>query len=593
MSRRTIVACLLMTVFCGLFHMVPAQAQKTYLEEINGVERLIWRGEPFLMLSGEFHNSTSTTAEYLEPAMVAAKKQHLNSVIVTVEWDQLEPEPGKYDFTCVDRIISLAEKNDLPVVIAWFGSWKNGVSSYIPGWMKRDTKKYFRAVDRKGEATDYISTFCTAAMEADSRAFSALMRHIGERDRNNYVLFVQVENETGLWQEDMDYCPQARRAYESAVPEELISFLRSNETILPSPMMDCWVENGRKMKGDWEEVFGDNMYTPAFFMQWAYASYVQKVASAGKKQYDIPMYMNTVAMPPKGLMFNPGVVQGPSKHDDEAPSEVPAAPLFGTGNPLFPSGAPVFQAIDMYHVFCPSVDFFSPDIYVPAFKDVADAYTRKDNPLFVPETGRSASAAYYTLAQCNGIGFSAFAIEDAYLDRDYIGTYETLEELLPIISEYQGTGLMKGFLREGTETGTSFEIDDYIIDVRYVTEEKRSFGLVIKTGPEDFLLSGIGAMISIRSKNEKVNVRYEFVQEGRYEDEEWAMEVLLNGDQTSHGQEVYLRGRVDFGDEFSPEPEEVYPHHNFASSEARQDIVTARQKSPSIYKTRVYSYNKN
>ena len=577
---------------------VPAGAQKPELKTLNGVKRLFWHGNPFLMLSGELHNSTASTAEYLAPAMAAAKAMHLNSLIVTAEWDLVEPEEGKYDFSSIDTIISLAEKNNLPVVIAWFGTWKNGVSSYIPGWMKRDDKKYFRMRDDQGEATDYVSAFCMAARDADAKAFAALMRYIRERDTRQMVLFMQVENETGLWQQSIDHSSQALNAYNRSVPSELIRFLESRESTLDTPMKDKWVENGRRTKGTWKEVFGDNLFTEAFFMQWAYASYIEKVAAAGKAEYDIPMYLNTVAMPTGGFTINPGLTQGSAPQTGQTGLPKPDSPSAGGGNPfgsrspLFPSGAPIYSAIDMYKVFCPSIDFCSPDIYVPAFKNVSDAYTRTDNPLFVPETGRNAAPAYYTLAHNNGIGFSAFAIEDAFLDKEYVGTYRTLEELLPLISRYQGTGLMDGFLREGQETESSFELDGFRVDVRYISGEKAAYGLVIKTGPETFVLSGVGALVTISRLDDRKVTRYEWVEEGRFGEDGWIAEVRLNGDQTSHGQEVYLRGRISYDDRVEPAEGEVFPHRNVASNEARQAVVTSRLKAPSIYQVKVYSYNK-
>lgn len=585
--------------FVLLLGVLPAGAQKPEIRELNGVQRLYRNGEPVLLLSGELHNSTASSAHYLAPAMQAAKAMHLNSLIVTAEWDLVEPEEGKYDFSSIDTIISLAEQNNLPVVIAWFGTWKNGVSSYIPGWMKRNTKKYFRVLDDKGEATDYISTFCSAARDADAKAYAALMRYIRQRDTRHMVLFMQVENETGLWQQSIDQCKAAQKAYAGAVPAELTAFLKANEATLDTPMKDKWIENGRKAKGSWKEVFGDNLYTEAFFMQWAYASYIEKVAAAGKAEYDIPMYLNTVAMPTGGFTFNAaaGVPQAqpkPGQAGGQGGQQAPPAggSPFGSRSPLFPSGAPIYSAIDMYGLFCPSIDFCSPDIYVPAFKNVSDAYTRKDNPLFVPETGRSAAPAYYTLAHNNGIGFSAFAIEDAYLNKEYVGTYKTLEELLPLISACQGTGLMDGFLKEGQETETSFELDGFQVNVQYVPGERNAFGLVIKTGPEDFVVSGVGAIVTITRADDKKLTRYEWIEEGRFDGGEWIPEVRLNGDQTSHGQQLYLRGRIAYEEGVEPADGEVFPMRNVASSEARQPMVTERSKAPSIYKTRVYSYSK-
>lgn len=547
------------------------QAQESELRDYQGARRLFWRGEPFLMLSGELHNSTSSTYGYLSQTMESLKAMHLNSVIVTVEWDQLEPVEGKFDFTMVDHIISLSEKLDMPVAIAWFGTWKNGVSSYLPRWMKTDSKRFFRVKDEEGESTDTISPFCMAAKEADRKAFTALMDHIANRDTRGMVLMMQVENEIGLWSQSIDYSKEAQKAYSGKVPSALISFLQKNSGKLSSPIAKAWEENGKASSGTWKAVFGDNENTHAFFMAWHYAKYVEDIAAAGKARHNIPMFMNTVAI------------------NSSVPA--PQGPL-GRFNANFPSGGPVANAIDIYHAAAPSIDFFSPDIYIPAFKAISDDFTREDNPLFIPETSRNASPAYYAFANNDAIGFSVFAIEDAFLNRELVGTYATLSELLPTISRYQGTGLMKGFSREKDEKETVLTIDGYKVNVKYVEQESRAFGLVIKTGVDEFLLSGIGCLISIEKDDPSLVTRFDYVQEGHFEGDKWINEVLLNGDQTSHAQEVYLRGRMEYAEGVVLPEGQIFPKRNVASSEARLNVVTSRQKDPSIYMTKVFTYPK-
>jgi len=46
-------------------------------------------------------------------------------------------------------------------------------------------------------------------------------------------------------------------------------------------------------------VFGKSIETEEIFQAWYYASYVNQVAAAGKKEYDIPMYVNA-ALPRSG-----------------------------------------------------------------------------------------------------------------------------------------------------------------------------------------------------------------------------------------------------------------------------------------------------
>jgi hypothetical protein len=43
-----------------------------------------------------------------------------------------------FDFTLVDSLIQEARRHDLRLILLWFGSWKNGTSSYVPGWPRFD-----------------------------------------------------------------------------------------------------------------------------------------------------------------------------------------------------------------------------------------------------------------------------------------------------------------------------------------------------------------------------------------------------------------------------------------------------------------------
>jgi len=50
---------------------------------------------------------------------------------------------GKFDFALVDSQIQDAQTYNLRLVFLWFGSWKNGVSSYIPAWVKTNQERFF------------------------------------------------------------------------------------------------------------------------------------------------------------------------------------------------------------------------------------------------------------------------------------------------------------------------------------------------------------------------------------------------------------------------------------------------------------------
>jgi beta-galactosidase GanA len=65
-------------------------------------------------------------------------KLNLNTVLIPVYWELIEPVEDEFDFSLVDSLIYQARRNDLKVVFLWFGTWKNSMSCYAPKWAKTD-----------------------------------------------------------------------------------------------------------------------------------------------------------------------------------------------------------------------------------------------------------------------------------------------------------------------------------------------------------------------------------------------------------------------------------------------------------------------
>ena len=149
---------------------------------------------------------TTSNADDLDKALDVLAGWHANTAEVPIYWEAIEPKPGPFDFRLVDRAIQAARKHDLHLVLLWFGTWKNGEGHYVPEWVKRDKQKYTRVLGSRGEETEIISPLCRAAMDADSRAFAALLQHVKSVDEaDRTVLMVQVENRPGLLGTDRDY----------------------------------------------------------------------------------------------------------------------------------------------------------------------------------------------------------------------------------------------------------------------------------------------------------------------------------------------------------------------------------------------------
>ena len=115
-----------------------------HLERRGQATQLIVDGKPFLALGGEVHNSSSSSVEYMKPIWPRLGSMHLNTVVVPVAWETIEPQEGRFEFSVVDGLLEGARSNHLRLVVLWFGAWKNTFSSYVPAWVKTDEERFPR-----------------------------------------------------------------------------------------------------------------------------------------------------------------------------------------------------------------------------------------------------------------------------------------------------------------------------------------------------------------------------------------------------------------------------------------------------------------
>ena len=183
-----------------------------HIEEADGRRVLFVDGLPFTVLTVEIpwkrsvygrYRETMDGYDYLYPA---AKKIGLNSLKVPIKWSQVETAPGVYDFSYVDHVIETARKNDLRLVLGWFGHYASGDGSiyrnlvtelFAPMYIVEDDTAYPRAVDGHGRPHHNAASYAyPAIVERETAAFAAFMRHLKARDEGTFtVLMVQVENE--------------------------------------------------------------------------------------------------------------------------------------------------------------------------------------------------------------------------------------------------------------------------------------------------------------------------------------------------------------------------------------------------------------
>ena len=175
------------------------QTRAPYLRKQGTATQLIVDDKPFLVLAGELGNSSSSNVEYMRPIWPKLAAMNLNTVLIPVYWELLEPTEGKFDFSLIDGLIQDARKYKLRLVPLWFASWKNSMSSYAPSWVKTNQKRFPRSQERTGNGMEILSPFSKENVETDARAFATFMRHLRETDGNDHtVIMIQVENEIGM-----------------------------------------------------------------------------------------------------------------------------------------------------------------------------------------------------------------------------------------------------------------------------------------------------------------------------------------------------------------------------------------------------------
>ncbi len=352
---RARLAGLALVAVLGLPPAVAAPAAPALVQH-EGRHALMVDGAPFMMLGAQVHNSSNYPAA-LPPVWAAVRDLGANTVSVSVAWEQIEPEEGRFDFSFIDTLLREARRERVKIVLLWFGTWKNTSPQYTPAWVKTDNRRFPRMLTAEGKPHYCLSPHGTQTLEADKRAFVALMAHLKKTDaRKRTVILVQVQNEVGTYGLVRDFGPAAEAEFAQDVPAAV---LRHQP---PVP--------GGAASGSWRAVYRD--YADQYFHSHAVARYIGAMAQAGRAVYDLPMYVNNALRDPLE----------------------PVAPW----NSNFASGGPTHDVIGIYKAAAPALDVVAPDIYMPESAKVAAVlgqFQRRDNALFVAEIGNAEGYARY------------------------------------------------------------------------------------------------------------------------------------------------------------------------------------------------------
>src|SRR4051812_26028582 len=92
----------------GFTASADAESKAPHFRSQGTATQLVVDDRPFLIRGGEIGNSSATNPAYLEPAWTKFKALNLNTLVVPVYWDLIEPDEGRLDFSTVDRLLAQA-----------------------------------------------------------------------------------------------------------------------------------------------------------------------------------------------------------------------------------------------------------------------------------------------------------------------------------------------------------------------------------------------------------------------------------------------------------------------------------------------------
>nr|WP_054664902.1 DUF5597 domain-containing protein [Lacticaseibacillus camelliae] len=447
-----------------------------HLQDNDGQTVLMVDDKPFIGLAAECHNSSASSTAYMNTQVwPRVLPLNINTLLVPVYWEMIEPKPDRFDFSSVQDLISEAREHQVKLVLLWFGLWKNGLSSYVPGWLKEDSTVRY-AQKRDGQHLYSISPADQTAVDLDAKAFGHLMAFIKKTDtQQSTVIMVQVENEVGLLDADFDYSVAKGPA-------------------LNRPLPDVF---GAAPAATWQSQFGPQ--AGEYYMAFLYASALQTIAAAGKAQYALPMYVNAWLEKPLG---RPGA---------------------------YPTGGPTVKMLPLWQKVATAVDLVAPDLYVPNFEEVSDAYAAPQQALLVPETRqdlRTVSNLIYAISHYNLLLFSPFGAEDFFnqdvtldahllkavaIDADAFDwsktgsvlakAYALLAGMLPLIVQKRQQPQMHSFLiSQAADRGRRIKLASCEAAVHFVKQEGNvspSAGFILELSENEFLLFGLNISVNL------------------------------------------------------------------------------------------------
>ena len=503
------------------------------------------------------HNS-STDTRLIQKTIKAIQAVNGNCMEAPVYWYLLEPERDQYDTAHVKNLIDEARAAGLYLILLWFGTSKNGHPNYVPEYIKRNPATFLMAKECNRAPLEALSVHCMNTLERDKAAFCRLMTFLKEYDgAERTVIAVQVENEMGYGGTDRDYSEAAEADYVKEVPQEL------SDIVIENTQAESLSE-ASAAQSPWKRKFG--RYAQEAFSAWYTARYINTIARAGKEIYPLSMSVNLMvgenSYEEAGLCYN--------------------------------AGAPVSRMLDLWKAAAPDIDVIGPDIYNEerrTYEKICRNYSRKDNPLYIPESPirGEANAMNLILAagQYGAAGLFCFGAESMLEADETIRpesydialSMRTVAAMAPLLMKYRGSDRIWAIAEDEFEKYRYLQNDQYHIIAKftkYLTmyygyslsvdkmrqagqnpEEIRGRAILVQTGENEFYLGGAGVALdfvkipdaaderSYSHMNARSFSQLNFlsVEEGHFEDDNWVCDFRRNGDESNFSQYV-LAGEV-------------------------------------------------
>jgi len=124
--------------------------------------------------------------------------------------------------------------------------------------------------------------------------------------------------------------------------------------------------------------------------------------------------------------------------------------------------------------------------------------------------------------------------------QDLAVSYRAIQAVAPQLLEHQAAGDVHGFILDRQHPAAEFTIGAYVVHVSldsiFGSHTESGYGLVMSTGPDEFLGVGKGFRVLFTAPAQsKTKPGIASIDEGAFEDGKWVPGRRLNGDENDQG----------------------------------------------------------